>query len=58
MPNADRARLAWSAPERRELRGRRRRPPVIKKKDEVKVLPVPHVEEKESIIKKDNDDLQ
>jgi hypothetical protein len=28
---------------------------VIKKKDEVKVLPVPHVEEKKTIIKKDND---
>ena len=28
---------------------------VIKIKDEVKVLPVPHVEEKKTIIKKDND---
>jgi hypothetical protein len=28
---------------------------VIKKKDEVNVLPVPHVEEKKTIIRKDND---
>jgi hypothetical protein len=29
---------------------------VIKKRDELKVLPVPHVEEKKTIIKKDHDD--
>ena len=29
---------------------------VIKKRDELNVLPVPHVEEKKTIIKKDHDD--
>jgi hypothetical protein len=29
---------------------------VVKKRDELNVLPVPHVEEKKTIIKKDHDD--